>query len=106
MSTEVTTEAVADTAAMRARLQHDLAEREGILRDLEPRALPTVDPIAYQTAASTRHIITQIASALERLDAGTYGLCTRCGRQIAPARLEVVPHASACIDCQSHAEAA
>jgi DnaK suppressor protein len=104
MSTEVTTEAVADAA--RARLQHDLAEREGILRDLEPRALPSVDPIAYQTAASTRLIITQIASALERLDAGTYGLCTRCGRQIAPARLEVVPHASACIDCQSHAEAA
>ena len=32
-----------------------------------------------------------IASALERMDAGTYGECTDCGQDIAPARLQATP---------------
>ena len=74
--------------------------------ELAPRALPSVDPVAYQTVASNRMVVEQITAALNRLDAGTYGRCTRCGGQIAPARLEVLPHAAACIECQSHADAA
>jgi RNA polymerase-binding transcription factor DksA len=50
-------------------------------------------------------VVEQITAALNRLDAGTYGRCTRCGAEIAPARLEVLPQAAACIECQSHADA-
>jgi DnaK suppressor protein len=96
----------ADTADIRKQLEQRLEERLTLLQDLEPRALPTIDPVAYQTAAAHRLTIQQISAALNRLDAGTYGQCARCGGQIAPARLEVVPHATACIDCQNHAEAA
>ncbi|CAH0145018.1 RNA polymerase-binding transcription factor DksA [Microbacterium sp. Bi98] len=95
-----------DTAAIQKHLEQRLEERLTLLQDLEPRALPTIDPVAYQTAEAHRLTIQQISAALNRLDAGTYGQCARCGGQIAPARLEVVPHASACIDCQNHAEAA
>lgn len=95
-----------DTASIRKHLEQRLLERQTLLDDLEPRALPTIDPVAYQTAAAHRITIQQIRAALDRLDAGAYGRCARCGAQIAPARLEVVPHASACIDCQNHAEAA
>lgn len=95
-----------DVNAVRNRLQQLIQERQSILRELEPRALPTVDPVAYQTAASNRLVVEQITAALGRVDAGTYGRCTRCGTQIAPARLEVIPYATACIECQSHAEAA
>jgi DnaK suppressor protein len=42
----------------------------------------------------------EVESALARLDTGTYGTCTRCGRRIAPARLEAIPWAAQCIDCQ------
>ncbi|MCB8043191.1 TraR/DksA family transcriptional regulator [Microbacterium oxydans] len=94
------------TADIQKQLEQRLEERLALLRDLEPRALPTIDPVAYQTAAAHRLTIQQISAALNRLDAGTYGQCARCGGQIAPARLEVVPHASACIECQNHAEAA
>lgn len=94
------------TLDMRTQLEQRLHERQSLLAELEPRAIPTIDPVAYQTAAAHRVTIQQISAALERLDAGTYGQCVRCGRQIAPARLEVVPHASACIECQNHAEAA
>ena len=91
---------------IRQQLEQQLEERLDLLAELAPRALPSVDPVAYQTVASTRMLVEQITAALNRLDAGTYGRCTRCGGQIAPARLEVLPHAAACIECQSHADAA
>lgn len=93
-----------DTA--RQELERQLHERLDILAGLAPRALRSVDPVAYQTAESNRIVVKQITDALNRLDTGTYGVCIRCGRDIARARLEVVPHAAACIDCQSRADAA
>jgi RNA polymerase-binding protein DksA len=44
--------------------------------------------------------LAEVVAALERLDAGTYGTCTRCGRAVAPERLEAIPWAAHCIDCQ------
>ncbi len=41
-----------------------------------------------------------VEAALERLDAGTFGTCLRCGDAIAPARLEALPWAAYCITCQ------
>jgi DnaK suppressor protein len=41
-----------------------------------------------------------IEAALNRLQAGTYGLCTDCGKSIAPERLRVNPEAERCILCQ------
>ena len=92
--------------SVRRQLEQHLQDRLDSLADLAPRALPSIDPVAYQTAASNRMVVEQIAAALNRLSAGTYGRCTRCGGQIAPARLEVLPHAAACIECQSRADAA
>ena len=45
-----------------------------------------------------------IASALERMDAGTYGACTDCGQDIAPARLQATPEVARCLPCQESAE--
>jgi RNA polymerase-binding protein DksA len=39
-------------------------------------------------------------AALQRLDDGTYGICTACGEEINPQRLAAVPTASMCIICQ------
>lgn len=41
-----------------------------------------------------------IVAALERIDAGTYGLCERCGREIPFERLEAVPSTFLCVDCK------
>jgi RNA polymerase-binding transcription factor DksA len=41
-----------------------------------------------------------VEAAVGRLDAGTFGMCIRCGRPIAPERLEALPWAAHCIDCQ------
>jgi RNA polymerase-binding protein DksA len=42
-----------------------------------------------------------VDTALARLDAGTFGTCLRCGNPIPAARLEALPWAAHCIDCQS-----
>ncbi|HEX5825187.1 MAG TPA: TraR/DksA C4-type zinc finger protein [Candidatus Limnocylindrales bacterium] len=41
-----------------------------------------------------------VEAALARLDAGTFGTCVRCGRPIAPERLDALPWAAHCIECQ------
>lgn len=45
-----------------------------------------------------------IASALARIEAGSFGLCTDCGAPIPAARLQVSPEAGRCIACQEKAE--
>jgi RNA polymerase-binding protein DksA len=42
-----------------------------------------------------------VDAALARLDDGSFGVCLRCGRPIAPGRLEALPWAAHCIDCQT-----
>jgi len=41
----------------------------------------------------------QIDQALQRLNAGTYGLCTRCNNPISDARLNAIPYTAECINC-------
>ena len=50
------------------------------------------------------HVLAAIDAALERIDAGTYGVCTSCGREIGEERLEAIPYAALCIDCQRRQE--
>jgi DnaK suppressor protein len=46
------------------------------------------------------HQLAAVEAALGRLDDGTYGTCLRCGKPIAGERLEALPWAAHCIDCQ------
>lgn len=43
--------------------------------------------------------IKAIEAALERISAGTFGTCVRCGEEISEERLKVVPHAALCQNC-------
>ena len=40
-----------------------------------------------------------LLQTLHRIEEGTYGLRGECGASIPPARLEVFPEASTCVDC-------
>ena len=44
----------------------------------------------------------QVNRALARLEAGFDGICEGCDKAIDPARLEVQPHATLCIQCQQY----
>jgi DnaK suppressor protein len=93
-----------------------VAERERLRIEIAERIVAP-EPMTYgsQAAAATQvfeqqrdlalrerneHHLAEIEAALARLDEGTYGVCVRCGRQIAPERLDALPWAAHCIECQ------
>ncbi len=45
-----------------------------------------------------------IAAALQRIEAGVYGICTDCGADIPDARLHAAPETPRCIVCQDRLE--
>jgi len=50
--------------------------------------------------------IEQIDAALQRVEAGQYGLCRDCGEAIDAGRLEALPYALDCPDCAARREEA
>ena len=49
--------------------------------------------------AELRTALHDIERALDRLDAGAFGICERCGQPISVARLEAMPATTICISC-------
>jgi len=45
-----------------------------------------------------------IEDALERIEAGSYGICEMCEEEIAPERLEALPFTRLCVTCQGELE--
>ena len=58
----------------------------------------------YTLEDNSGAVLAAIDAALARIETGTYGICERCGKPIAPERLEARPWAALCIDCQRTAE--
>ena len=48
--------------------------------------------------------LANIINALARIDEGTYGVCEDCNKNIPVARLQALPHAARCINCQRDSE--
>ncbi len=54
----------------------------------------------------TRDELYDVNMALQRIKAGTFGICQECGEEISEARLRAVPWAGKCISCASEEEEA
>ena len=50
----------------------------------------------------TREQLAEVERALDKFDKGTYGLCENCGKPINPARLEALPQALYCMECNAN----
>ena len=71
-------------------------------RDWQERAIELEnDDVLEGLDDASRAEATAIQAALRRMDAGTYGVCARCGRTIGPARLDALPSATTCVACAS-----
>ncbi|MGI9092058.1 MAG: TraR/DksA family transcriptional regulator [Mycobacteriales bacterium] len=55
-------------------------------------------------ANNRRELLSQTQHALDRIDAGTYGLCESCGKPIVKARLQAFPSATLCVACKQREE--
>jgi RNA polymerase-binding protein DksA len=55
-------------------------------------------------ADNINSLLMRIKGALDKIDKKTYGVCDICGQQIKKARMEAMPFATLCIDCQGRVE--
>jgi DnaK suppressor protein len=55
---------------------------------------------SLEEGAMVSEMLEQVRDALHRLQDGSYGKCTVCGRQIEHARLEAVPWTPYCLEDQ------
>ena len=46
---------------------------------------------------NVRDLLAKIDRALEKMDAGTYGICERCGKPITKTRMQALPYVDLCI---------
>lgn len=58
-----------------------------------------------ELATVEQKILYEVEKALERLDEGEFGICQRCGEKIAHKRLDAIPYARMCIDCEEEKKA-
>lgn len=76
-------------------------EEETFDNHLADSASATLDrEIDYTLEGNSEQILAAINQGLRSIENGTYGACERCGKQIAEDRLEAIPYATRCIDCQ------
>lgn len=50
----------------------------------------------------TKDQLAEVERALEKFEKGTYGICENCGKQINPERLEALPQALYCMECNAN----
>ena len=54
----------------------------------------------FELGNGDRRLLRDVVAALQKIDDGAFGDCERCGETIADKRLEALPFARHCIDCQ------
>ena len=95
----------------RERLRHEIGEQ-----GIDPDSVDYVQELEHgfadgaHTAAERGQAITivrelknslvDVERALGKIEAGTYGVCERCGRPIGDDRLEAIPGVRLCIECK------
>ncbi len=95
--------------ALRQALAGDLSSlqelRQQTSGDMLDAAMDTAqDEINSQLAEVESRELSHIEIALERMRDGNYGLCEGCNEGIPMARLQALPYATMCIQCQREAE--
>lgn len=95
----------AKRAELLSRLQAARAsEKDGPSEDapdLGDRAISTASrDLNYRLTTGESDFLKRIDSALDRIEAQTFGECLHCGKKLQKARLDAVPWALHCIDCQ------
>jgi DnaK suppressor protein len=69
----------------------DSAERAIELENLD---------VLFAIDQETRTVLRLITNAIERIDAGKYGLCSVCGKEIEGRRLRAIPYIDTCVACR------
>jgi RNA polymerase-binding protein DksA len=110
---EARTELTAEATRLRAELDASESALAGLMRDSgdgagDDQADTGTKNITREhelaLAANAREMLEQTERALQKLDAGTYGLCENCGNPIGKARMQAFPRATLCVECKQKQE--
>ncbi|WP_326761045.1 TraR/DksA family transcriptional regulator [Streptomyces phaeochromogenes] len=110
---EARTGLMSEALRLRAEITHSEESLAGLMRDSgdgagDDQADTGTKNITRESemalAANAREMLEQDERALERLDAGTYGLCESCGNPIGKARMQAFPRATLCVECKQKQE--
>ena len=85
-------------AAVHAHLTHVATARQ---KQLDALPATSLDTVAAAHRSTVERILGEVRTALGRLEAGLYGTCIDCEREIPQARLELRPWATTCAVCAS-----
>lgn len=100
---------------LNAQLSALLANNDETIERLEDEPLSHADPNDRASAESERNfdlrlrdrdrkLIGKIREALQRIEAGTFGICDDCGLDIDERRLSARPVTTQCIECKEDEE--
>ncbi|MCX5744156.1 MAG: TraR/DksA C4-type zinc finger protein [Proteobacteria bacterium] len=81
----------------RERVDQELAEHDP---EVVERATEQWDAsVVSKLGDADLAILGDVVTALTRIEAGTYGICTMCEEPISERRLVVLPEAATCVSC-------
>lgn len=87
------------------KLGRDYASQYDIPHDLEESSLlDLIEDTGLAIADIRRKRLERLEESLKKLETGGYGLCDNCSREIDEERLEAMPFAELCIDCERDRE--
>jgi DnaK suppressor protein len=82
----------------------EVMEIPAVADSMDSSALEHERHVALDTLSRKVALLAEVNAALERLRAGTYGLCEECEQPISPGRLGALPWARLCLRCQEEEE--
>ena len=90
-----------DTEIRIEKTQQHIRHVDGpVEQDFEEQVLSRKnDEVVYNLDSLAKSELLQINAALQRIDRGVYGVCSRCGEDIDPERLKALPYADNCTNC-------
>lgn len=76
------------------------ADEEGTQDLADKAANAYTKEFLFHQSNDNRQILTMVNEALDRIKDGSYGICQVCEQEVQTKRLEAVPWARHCIECQ------
>jgi DnaK suppressor protein len=72
-----------------------------LLHPAEIHSRAAEEVVTTQLLGIETEVQREALAAIERIDAGTFGVCAKCGKPIPKARLEALPYTRVCVKCAS-----
>ncbi|MGC9334085.1 MAG: TraR/DksA family transcriptional regulator [Anaerolineae bacterium] len=97
---------VARLEETREELLEDLEHLRADLRNMAEPSADEADVDAYEREKTwalvqrLQYKLELVERAIQAAYKGHYGICEHCGARIDPARLEILPEATLCLECQ------